>query len=64
MNDDLYTCAEVQEKLKISRSTMYRLICNEKLPAIRVGNSYRIRSLDLNAFLTGTKKEGGSSRDY
>ena len=57
MNDKLYTCAEVQEKLKISRSTMYRLTQKKQLPAIRVGNTYRIRNSDLASFLASTTKE-------
>jgi excisionase family DNA binding protein len=51
-NDDrLWTVAEVAEHMRVSNMTVYRLIKAEKLPAIRVGKNYRIRSADLNAYL-------------
>ena len=57
MNERFYTCAEVQAKLKISRSTLYRLIREKKLPAMRLRSSYRIRRSDLERFLKSKEVE-------
>lgn len=57
MNERFYTCAEVQEKLQISRSTLYRLIHEKKLPAVRLRSSYRIRRSDLEKFLKNKEVE-------
>jgi excisionase family DNA binding protein len=39
---DLLTVAEVAERLRISKMTVYRLIHTEQLPAIRLGRSFRV----------------------
>ena len=48
----LRTVAEVAAVLRVSNMTVYRLIKAGELPALRVGKNYRIRSDDLDAFLT------------
>jgi excisionase family DNA binding protein len=52
MNEQLLTCTEVQAILRIGKSKLYRLIREEKLPAIRLGNTYRIRMSELEEYLT------------
>ena len=37
------TVAEVARVLRVSKMTVYRLITNGQLPAVRVGKSYRLR---------------------
>lgn len=39
---ELLTPLEVAERLKCSRATVYKLIHEEKLPVLRVGNGFRI----------------------
>jgi excisionase family DNA binding protein len=56
MKEQLLTCAEVQEILRIGKSKIYRLIHEGKLPVIRVGNTYRIRASELENYLTKTDK--------
>lgn len=56
MNETLLTCTEVQAILRIGKSKLYRLIREEKLPAIRLGNTYRIRRSELEAYLTNLNK--------
>ena len=52
--DRLLTVAEVAEHMRVSNMTVYRLIKAGSLSAIRVGKNYRIRSRDLDAYLTAS----------
>lgn len=47
----LLTVAEVAELFRVSSMTVYRLIRNGELPAVRVGRSYRVREEDLQSYL-------------
>lgn len=49
--DRLLTVSEVAADLRVSNMTVYRLIRNGELPALRVGRNYRIRQVDLEAYL-------------
>lgn len=42
---------EASAYLRVSNMTLYRLIKDGTLPAIRVGKNYRIRESDLVAYL-------------
>ncbi len=50
--DRLLTVAEVAATIRVSNMTVYRLIKNGDLPALRVGKNYRIRESDVDAFLS------------
>jgi excisionase family DNA binding protein len=50
--DRLLTVAEVAATMRVSNMTVYRLIKNGDLPALRVGKNYRIRESDVDAFLS------------
>lgn len=52
MNEQLITCTEVQAILRIGKTKLYKLIREKQLPAIRVGNTYRIKQSDLEKYLT------------
>lgn len=51
MNAQLLTAGEVADLLRVSTMTVYRLIRGGELPAVRVGRSYRVRSVDLDSYL-------------
>ena len=51
MNEKLLTPTEVQQLLRISQSTLYRLIRSGQLPSIRVGDAYRIRMSELEDYM-------------
>lgn len=51
MTAPLLTVAEVADLFRVSSMTVYRLIRNGELPAVRVGRSYRVREDDLQAYL-------------
>ncbi len=48
---DIYTVAEVQKILKISKSTVYVLIKEKKLGAIKIRSTYRVTKDDLLLFI-------------
>lgn len=51
MDAELLTAQEVADLLRVSTMTVYRLIRQGELPAVRVGRSYRVRRPDLEAYL-------------
>ena len=58
MPDEWFTLAELGDWLKVSRTTVYRLIREKRIPAYRVGCSPRIRRRDVERWL---EDEGGSA---
>jgi len=50
--DQLLTVGEVCDAMRVSNMTVYRLIKNGDLPALRVGKNYRIRESDVDVFLS------------
>ena len=52
VGDRLLTVAEVAATMRVSNMTVYRLIKNGDLPALRVGKNYRIRESDVEVYLS------------
>jgi excisionase family DNA binding protein len=50
---------EVAEALRVSRMTVYRLIKQGELPALRVGRGYRIHEEDVHRYLNDRFNEAG-----
>lgn len=55
----LLTVNEVADLLRVSRMTVYRLIKNGEMPALRVGRNYRLREEDIHDYLTERYTEAG-----
>jgi excisionase family DNA binding protein len=55
----LKTVNEVADLLRVSRMTVYRMIKTGEMPAVRVGRSYRLRSEDVDTYLTERYTEAG-----
>jgi excisionase family DNA binding protein len=53
MNERFFTGGQIAEILCVSRSHVYKLLREGKLPGIRLGRSVRIRQSDLIAFIEG-----------
>jgi excisionase family DNA binding protein len=53
------TVSEVADLLRVSSMTIYRLIKDGEMPAVRVGKSYRLREEDIDAYLTKRYTEAG-----
>ena len=47
----LMTVPEVQERMKIGRTLIYRLIADRSLPAVRIGRSIRVRAAAVERYL-------------
>lgn len=45
------TIAEVASVMRVSKMTVYRLVHNGDLPAVRVGRSFRVTEEDVNDYL-------------
>jgi excisionase family DNA binding protein len=52
VSSGLLTVSEVAAAMRVSNMTVYRLIKNGDLPAVRVGKNYRIREADVERYLT------------
>ncbi|RLV50483.1 helix-turn-helix domain-containing protein [Nocardioides mangrovicus] len=48
------TVAEVAAVMRVSKMTVYRLVHNGELPAVRVGRSFRVSETDVNEYLKGS----------
>ena len=53
------TVNEVAQLMRVSKMTVYRLIRNGDLPAVRVGRGYRIREEDVHRYLDARYTEAG-----
>lgn len=58
MAEDWLTVAEVADKLRVSRMTVYRMVEDGRLPRIQVGKSFRISRSGLNVHLDATVVQG------
>lgn len=45
------TIAEVATMMRVSKMTVYRLVHNGELPAVRVGRSFRVPESDVDEYL-------------
>lgn len=51
----MLTISEVSERLNVSERTVRNLIYSGKLPAFKIGGSYRLNETDLNEFINSSK---------
>ncbi len=45
------TVAEVAAMMRVSKMTVYRMLHNGEIPALRVGRSFRVRESDVDEYL-------------
>lgn len=45
------TVAEVAAMMRVSKMTVYRLLHNGEMPAVRVGRSFRVLEKDVDEYL-------------
>ncbi len=57
MTEQLLTAEQATEYLQISRRTLFRLIKDGKLRALKVGNAYRFKKNELDEDLKINKHE-------
>ncbi|MTI80873.1 MAG: helix-turn-helix domain-containing protein [Firmicutes bacterium] len=54
-NKEILTISQVAKYLQISEVTTYRLVQEAKLPAFKIGRSWRIKREDILAFIEKQK---------
>lgn len=47
----ILTLKEVSEYLKVTERTIYRLVAGKKMPAFKVGGSWRFRKADIDQWI-------------
>lgn len=52
------TVSSIAEEMKLCKMTVYRLISSGRLPAVKVGRSYRVKQSDFEAYLRKAKADG------
>lgn len=52
---ELHTCEEVAKRYGVKKITVWEWIRNKRLPAIKIGKSYRISDSDLMEFESSRK---------
>lgn len=56
METDILTIKEVSEYLKLAEKTTYRLAAEGKIPAFKVGGSWRFRKSEIDSWIESQKK--------
>ena len=51
MPDDVLTLKEVAEYLKVTERTIYRMVADRKIPAFKVGGSWRFRLVEIDSWI-------------
>ena len=51
MDSDIMTIKEVSAYLKLNEKTAYRLTLEKKLPAFKVGASWRFKKSDIDSWI-------------
>jgi excisionase family DNA binding protein len=62
MEDAFLTTGEVLAYLQVNLRTVYRLIREGKLPAVRVGRQWRFRKTDIDEWLAGHRRGAAPPR--
>lgn len=57
--EKLMTLEEVADYLRLSNDTIYRMANSGTIPASKVGNQWRFRKEDVDAWLEANKNVGG-----
>ena len=63
MPEDILTIREVADYLKVTERTLYRLVQDGKLPAFKVGNSWRFRREDLEQWISEQSRGTDTNRE-
>ena len=52
MNDEIMTIKELAVYLRVAEKTIYRLVTGNKLPAFKVGGSWRFQKSEIDQWIT------------
>jgi excisionase family DNA binding protein len=59
--EELLTAKQVQDLLKVDRTTIYRMLNDGRLAGIKVGNQWRFSSAEVNNLISGVKSQADKS---
>jgi excisionase family DNA binding protein len=62
MLTEIYTIEQLQQILKLSDRTIFRLLKEGKLSGFKVGREWRFQESDINAYIQAQRKEAQRSR--
>ena len=57
LHEQVLTVKEVAQYLKVNERTIYRMAEAGRIPAFRIGNTWRIRESDLNVWIKNQYSE-------
>jgi excisionase family DNA binding protein len=60
--EPLMTAREVAEVTRLARSTIYMLVCQGRIPHLKLGEAVRFRPSDVRAWLEAQAKPGRLQR--
>lgn len=60
MTGEILTIKEVANYLKVNDRTVYRLASSQKIPAFKVGNAWRFKRADLEAWINNQQNKGST----
>ena len=63
MSDEILTIKEVADFLKVNERTVYRLAAAKKIPAFKVGNAWRFKKIEIDAWIAEQSSQGKDERD-
>jgi excisionase family DNA binding protein len=53
---DILTIKQVAEYLKVTDRTIYRLAATKRIPAFKVGGTWRFRKLDIDGWISAQSR--------
>lgn len=57
MSDEILTLKDVAEHLKVTEKTIYRLLNEDKIPAFKVGGSWRFKKSQIDEWIESKLNE-------
>ncbi|NKB61262.1 MAG: helix-turn-helix domain-containing protein [Gammaproteobacteria bacterium] len=60
MADQIMTVKEVAEYLKVNERTVYRMAAESKIPAFKVGGSWRFKQAEIEKWIKMQSNDSGS----
>jgi excisionase family DNA binding protein len=62
MLTEIYTLEQLQQILKLSDRTIFRLLKEGKLSGFKVGREWRFQESDINAYIQAQREEAQKAR--
>lgn len=60
MTDQIMTVKEVADYLKVNERTVYRMAADSKIPAFKVGGSWRFKQAEIEKWIKMQSNDSGS----